>query len=204
MYFLNVGYYIIFEAVSKDKLTKQEKDKIFNEELIPQADALYNFAYSLVFEEARAQDLVQEAYLKAYRFIHSFEPGSNAKAWLFQILKNAFINEYRKKSRQPQKVDFEDFKDKNQLEKQSVSIDIEQDVYTHMIGDEITTALNSLPVDFRVAIILSYIEGFTYEEIAKITDIPIGTVRSRLFRARNLMKEQLREYAKEKGFKELR
>lgn len=204
MYFLNVGYYIIFETVSKDKLTKQEKDKIFNEELIPQADALYNFAYSLVFEEARAQDLVQEAYLKAYRFIHSFEPGSNAKAWLFQILKNAFINEYRKKSRQPQKVDFEDFNDKNQLEKQSVSIDIEQDVYTHMIGDEITTALNSLPVDFRVAIILSDIEGFTYEEIAKITDIPIGTVRSRLFRARNLMKEQLREYAKEKGFKELR
>lgn len=204
MYFLNVGYYIIFKAVSKDKLTKLEKDKIFNGELIPQADALYNFAYSLVFEEARAQDLVQEAYLKAYRFIHSFEPGSNAKAWLFQILKNAFINEYRKKSRQPQKVDFEDFKDKNQLEKQSISIDIEQDVYTHMIGDEITTALNSLPVDFRVAIILSDIEGFTYEEIAKITDIPIGTVRSRLFRARNLMKEQLREYAKEKGFKELR
>lgn len=191
-------------VVSKDNLTKQIKDKIFNEELIPQADALYNFAYSLVFEEARAQDLVQEAYLKAYRFIHSFEPGSNAKAWLFQILKNAFINEYRKKSRQPQKVDFEDYKDKNQLEKQASSIDIGQDIYTHMIGDEITGALNSLPVDFRVAIILSDIEGFTYEEIAKISDIPIGTVRSRLFRARNLMKDQLREYAKEKGFKELR
>jgi len=191
-------------VVSKDNLTKQIKDKIFNEELIPQADALYNFAYSLVFEEARAQDLVQEAYLKAYRFIHSFEPGSNAKAWLFQILKNAFINEYRKKSRQPQKVDFEDYKDKNQLEKQASSIDIAQDIYTHMIGDEITGALNSLPVDFRVAIILSDIEGFTYDEVAKISDIPIGTVRSRLFRARNLMKDQLREYAKEKGFKELR
>lgn len=191
-------------VVSKDNLSKQIKDKIFNEELIPQADALYNFAYSLVFEEARAQDLVQEAYLKAYRFIHSFEPGSNAKAWLFQILKNAFINEYRKKSRQPQKVDFEDYKDKNQLEKQASSIDIAQDIYTHMIGDEITGALNSLPVDFRVAIILSDIEGFTYDEVAKISDIPIGTVRSRLFRARNLMKDQLREYAKEKGFKELR
>ena len=191
-------------VVSKDNLTKQIKDKIFNEELIPQADALYNFAYSLVFEEARAQDLVQEAYLKAYRFIHSFEPGSNAKAWLFQILKNAFINEYRKKSRQPQKVDFEDYKDKNQLEKQASSIDIGQDIYTHMIGDEITGALNSLPVDFRVAIILSDIEGFTYDEVAKISDIPIGTVRSRLFRARNLMKDQLRDYAKEKGFKELR
>lgn len=195
---------LYLNVVSKDNLSKQIKDKIFNEELIPQADALYNFAYSLVFEEARAQDLVQEAYLKAYRFIHSFEPGSNAKAWLFQILKNAFINEYRKKSRQPQKVDFEDYKDKNQLERQASSIDIGQDIYTHMIGDEITGALNSLPVDFRVAIILSDIEGFTYDEVAKISDIPIGTVRSRLFRARNLMKDQLREYAKEKGFKELR
>lgn len=190
--------------MSKDNLSKQEKDKIFNEELIPHADALYNFAYSLVYEQARAEDLVQEAFLKAYRFVHSFESGSNAKAWLFQILKNAFINDYRKKSRQPQQVDFEDFNEKNQLEKQSVSIDIGQDVYSHMIGDEITLALNKLPVDFRVAIILSDLEGFTYEEISKITDIPIGTVRSRLFRARNLMKEQLREYAKEKGFKELR
>ncbi len=191
-------------TVSKDKLSKQEKDIIFNGELMPHADALYNFAYSLVYDQAQAEDLVQEAYLKAYRFLHSFETGSNAKAWLFQILKNAFINEYRKKSRRPQQVDFEDYNEKNQLEKQAVSIDIGQDVYSHMIGDEITTALNKLPVDFRVAIILSDLEGFTYEEISKITDIPIGTVRSRLFRARNLMKEQLREYAKEKGFKELR
>lgn len=190
--------------VNKETLSKQDKDKIFNGELLPHANALYNFAYSLVFSEARAEDLVQEAFLKAYRFIHSFEPGSNAKAWLFQILKNAFINDYRKNSRQPQKVDFEDYKDKNQLEKQSTSIDITQDVYTHMLGDEVTNALNRLPVDFRVAIILSDLEGFTYEEIAKISDIPIGTVRSRLFRARNLMKEELREYAKQAGFKEMR
>ncbi|MCB0509247.1 MAG: sigma-70 family RNA polymerase sigma factor, partial [Bacteroidetes bacterium] len=105
--------------VNKDNLSKQDKDKIFNGELLPHANALYNFAYSLVFSEAKAEDLVQEAFLKAYRFIHSFEPGSNAKAWLFQILKNAFINDYRKNSRQPQKVDFEEFKDKNQLEKQA-------------------------------------------------------------------------------------
>lgn len=201
---MNDNKSIIFEEVNKENLSKLDKDKIFNEELLPQANALYNFAYSLVFHEAKAEDLVQEAFLKAYRFIHSFEPGSNAKAWLFQILKNAFINDYRKQSRQAQKVDFEDFKDKNQLEKQSISIDITQDVYTHMLGDEVTNALNRLPVDFRVAIILSDIEGFTYEEIAKISDIPIGTVRSRLFRARNLMKEELREYAKQVGFKEMR
>lgn len=190
--------------MNKDNLTKQEKDKIFNEELVPNADALYNFAYSLVFDQTDAEDLVQETFLKAYRFIGSFESGSNAKAWLFQILKNGFINGYRKKNRQPQQVDFEDFNEKNQLEKQSVNINISDDMYSHMIGDEISNALNRLPVDFRVAIILSDLEGFTYEEIAKITDIPIGTVRSRLFRARNLMKEQLREYAKSRGFKEMR
>ena len=89
---MNVNKCIIFEKVSKNKLSKAEKDKIFNEELLPHADALYNFAYSLVYEQARAEDLVQEAYMKAYRFIGSYETGSNAKAWLFQILKNENIS----------------------------------------------------------------------------------------------------------------
>lgn len=190
--------------VDKVKLTKAEKDKIFEKEFLKHADALYNFAYSMTFRDAESEDLVQETFMKAYRFIHSYEQGTNAKAWLFQILKNAFINEYRKKSRKPTKVDFEDFNEKQQLEKQALRIDITEDHYDQMIGDEISGALNSLPVDFRVAIILADLEGFSYEEIAKITDIPIGTVRSRLFRARNLMKETLREYAKQQGFKEKR
>ena len=190
--------------VDKIKLSKKEKDEIFEKEFLVHADALYNFAYSMTFRDAESEDLVQETFMKAFRFIHSYERGTNAKAWLFQILKNAFINEYRKKSRKPTKVDFEDYKEKQQLEKQASRIDITEDVYSHMIGDEITNALNSLPVDFRVAIILADLEGFSYEEISKITDIPIGTVRSRLFRARNLMKEGLREYAKEQGYKEKR
>jgi RNA polymerase sigma factor (sigma-70 family) len=190
--------------VNSTQLNKEGKDKIFENEFLVHADALYNFAYSLTFKQDQAEDLVQETFLKAYRFIHSYEPGSNAKAWLFQILKNAFINEYRKQARKPTKVDFEDFNEKQQLEKQASSIDISEDIYSHMIGDEITLALNKLPVDFRVAIILADLEGFSYEEIAKITDIPIGTVRSRLFRARNLMKEELREYAIQQGYKEMR
>lgn len=190
--------------MNKNKLPKTDKDKIFNEELLPHADALYNFAYSLVFDQTNAEDLVQEAYMKAYRFVDSYEKGSNAKAWLFQILKNAFINDYRKKKRAPQQVDFEDYNEKQQLEKQAETLDISEDLYSHMLGDEVTTALNKLPVDFRVAIILSDIEGFTYEEIAKISDIPIGTVRSRLYRARNLMKEELRDFATSRGFKEKR
>lgn len=190
--------------MNKNISIKADKDSLFNEELLPHADALYNFAFSLVFDQTIAEDLVQEAFMKAYRFISSYEKGSNAKAWLFQILKNAFINEYRKKKRSPQQVDFEDFNEKQQLEKQSDIIDITEDMYSHMLGDEVTIALNKLPVDFRVAIILSDLEGFTYEEIAKISDIPIGTVRSRLYRARNLMKEELREFALSKGFKEKR
>lgn len=190
--------------MSNPTLNKDIKDKIFESEFLIHADALYNFAYSMTFKQEEAEDLVQETFLKAYRFIHSYDPGSNAKAWLFQILKNAFINEYRKKTRTPTKVDFEDFNEKQQLEKQATGIDFSEDIYSHMIGDEVTSALNKLPVDFRIAIILADLEDFSYEEIAKITDIPIGTVRSRLFRARNLMKEQLREYAKQQGYKEMR
>jgi RNA polymerase sigma factor (sigma-70 family) len=190
--------------VEKVELNKESKDRLFEKEFLIHADALYNFAYSMTFQQDQAEDLVQETFLKAYRFIHSYEPGSNAKAWLFQILKNAFINEYRKQARKPTKVDFEDYREKQQLEKQSSSIDISEDIYSSMIGDEVSGALNKLPVDFRIAIILADLEEFSYEEIAKITDIPIGTVRSRLFRARNLMKEELREYARQQGYKEMR
>lgn len=190
--------------MAKRQYTRAQKEKVFHEEFLPHADALYNFGYSLVMGEDDANDLVQETFLKAYRFIESYEPGSNAKAWLFQILKNAFINEYRKKARKPARVDFEDYKEKQQLEKQAERIDISEDVFERMIGDEVSQALNDLPVDFRTVIILADLEGFKYEEIAKIIDIPIGTVRSRLFRARNLMKDRLREYATRKGFKENR
>lgn len=187
----------------QSKLSKAEKQTIFNDEFLPHADALYNFAYHLTYEDARAQDLVQDAYLKAYRFIESYNVGTNAKAWLFRILKNSFINQYRKKSRQPNQVDFEDFltyqeKDVKQTTQQ---LDLRDEIFQGMLGDEVTKAINSLPVDFKTVILLCDIEGFTYEEISKIVDIPIGTVRSRLHRARNMLKEKLKEYAEEMGYK---
>lgn len=185
---------------------KKQHDRIFEEEFLPQIDALYTFAYHLTYNEDDANDLVQETYLKAYRFIDSYHEGTNAKAWLFRILKNAFINQYRKKSKQPTKVDYEEiinFHDEEDSQYSSY-LDLREEMFQGMMGDEVTTAINALPVDFRVVILLCDIEGFTYEEIAKIIDIPIGTVRSRLHRARNMLKERLKTYAQSLGYKDKR
>ena len=185
---------------------KKRKDKIFDEEFFPHMKALYNFAFHLTYDEENANDLVQETFLKAYRFIDSYQKGTNSKAWLFKILKNEFINNYRKKVKRPVNVDFEDVVNYHESDDASYvgSLDLRQEIFQNMMGDEITIALNSLPVDFKTIILLCDIEGFTYEELAKILDIPIGTVRSRLFRARNMLKEKLRDYALQIGYKEKR
>ena len=186
------------------RYSDKEKYEIFNVEFMPYVDSMYNFAFRLTNDEDDANDLMQDTYLKAFRFINSFERGTNAKAWLFRILKNSFINDYRKKSKEPSKVDYQEVETTyNSLDDAEVTVttDLRLDTVQDMIGDEVANALNSLPVDFRTVIILCDIEGFTYEEMAKILDIPIGTVRSRLHRARNLLKEKLRSYASSMGYK---
>lgn len=187
----------------RQNYTALEKGKIFDKEFMPNIDSMYNFAYRLTFDEDDAKDLVQETYLKAFRFINSFEQGTNAKAWLFRILKNSFINDFRKKSKEPSKVDYQEVETFYNSEDTDVSVttDLRVETIQDMIGDEISNALNSLAVDFRTVIILCDLEGFTYEEMAKILDIPIGTVRSRLHRARNLLKEKLQSYAESMGYK---
>lgn len=185
-----------------DLKVKAEKDAQFEKEFMPLIGSLYNFAYRLTLDEDDANDLVQETYLKAYRFFDSYEQGTNAKAWLFRILKNSFINDFRKKSKQPSKIDYqevESFYNSDDVD-ENITVDLRVESIQDMIGDEIANALNSLAVDFRTIIILCDLEGFTYEEMAKILDIPIGTVRSRLHRARNLLKEKLKEYANTMGY----
>jgi RNA polymerase sigma factor (sigma-70 family) len=180
-----------------------EKHEIFNREFMPHIHSMYNFAFRLTMDEDDANDLVQDTYLKAYRFITSFSKGTNSKAWLFRILKNSFINDYRKRSKEPSKVDYQEvettYNSEDTLET-SQTVDLRAESVQDLIGDEVANALNSLPVDFRTVIILCDIEGFTYEEMAKILDIPIGTVRSRLHRARNLLKDKLRSYASSMGY----
>ena len=188
--------------MAKQTYNDEEKNRIFNEEFMPHVDPMYNFAYRLTLDEDDAKDLVQDTYLKAYRFIESFEQGTNAKAWLFRILKNSFINDYRKKSKQPPKVDYQEvetYYNSDDVDK-PITTDLRAETVKDMIGDEISNALNSLDVDFRTVIILCDLEGFKYDEMAKILDIPIGTVRSRLHRARNLLKEKLSNYAKKMGY----
>lgn len=183
--------------------TELEKQRIFDEEFMPHIDSMYNFAYKLALDEENAKDLVQETYLKAFRFINSFQQGTNAKAWLFRILKNTFINEYRRISKQPAKVDYNEVENLYNSDdvQADITIDLRSETMQNKLGDEVTNALNNLAVDFRIIIILCDIEGFTYEEMAKILDIPIGTVRSRLHRARGLLKEKLFRYAEKLGYK---
>lgn len=185
---------------------KKQQDDLFEEELLPHIDALKTFAYHLALNEADANDLVQETYLKAYRFIDKYEQGTNAKAWLFKILKNAYINEYRKKSKRPTQVDYEEISTFHNGESKNLTsyFDLRDDLFDNLMGDEITHAINSLPMDYSSVILLCDIEGFTYEEIAKIIEIPIGTVRSRLFRARNLLKKRLKAYAEKRGYTDFR
>jgi RNA polymerase sigma-70 factor (ECF subfamily) len=191
------------ERPKRYQYSKQEQLRIFDQEFLPHLDSMYNFAYRLTLDQDDAKDLVQDTYLKAYRFINSFQQGTNAKAWLYRILKNSFINDFRKKSKEPSKVDYQEvenfYNSENVDEKNTVDLRI--DTVKDMIGDEVSIALNSLATDFRTVIILCDLEGFTYEEMAKILDIPIGTVRSRLHRARNLLKEKLQSYASSMGYK---
>ena len=194
------------EKPRKFQYNRKEQIQIFDEEFLPHLDAMYNFAYRLTFDEDDAKDLVQDTYMKAYRFVNSFQKGTNSKAWLYRILKNSFINDYRKKSKEPAKVDYQEVETYYNSEQadETQTVDLRADSVKDMIGDEVSIALNSLAVDFRTVIILCDIEGFTYEEMAKILDIPIGTVRSRLHRARNLLKEKLTSYANSMGYKDNR
>jgi len=186
-------------SLSKEEIRKQED---FNEEIIPHLDALYNFGLRLTSDPNDAEDLVQDTIVKAYRFFDSYEKGTNAKAWLFRILKNSYINNYRKKSKKPQEVDYDEvasFYESIRAERTETS-DMEDKMFRELIDDDISNALDEIPEDFRTVVLLCDVEDFTYEEIANMLDVPIGTIRSRLHRGRNLLKAQLMDYASKKGY----
>lgn len=186
------------------ELTRQElrKQEDFNDEIIPHLDALYNFGLRLTADPNDAEDLVQDTIVKAYRFFSSYEKGTNAKAWLFRILKNSYINNYRKKSKKPAEVDYDEvasFYESIRAERTETS-DLEDKMFRDLIDDDLSKALNGIPEDFRTVVLLCDVEDFTYEEIANMLDVPIGTIRSRLHRGRNLLKAQLMEYAEKRGY----
>ncbi len=171
----------------------EEKQKVFEREAFPLMDSLYNSALKLTYNEDDAKDLVQDTFFKGFRFLHQFERGTSMHAWLFRIMKNTFINNYRKKVKQPSKVDFDEvepFLDRIVLDKDFTSEEIEH-ILNNSLSDEVNEALMKLPEEFRLVLVLSDMEGFSYKEIADIMEIPIGTVRSRLSRARKAMFNKL-------------
>lgn len=191
----------LFGLVVPDENQRQLYED-FEREAVPHMDALYNFALKMTNDSDEADDLVQETYLKAFRFFDKFEKGTNCKAWLFRIMKNTFINKYRKETKEPDKVDYEDVENFYENIKPSTtdSAHLEKDIYDNLLDDELSEAINSLPEDFKTVVILCDIEGFTYEEIADFIDVPVGTVRSRLHRARKMLFTKLQSYAAERGY----
>ncbi len=177
-------------------------DKLYHKEMIPHMSLLYNYALRLTNNEDDAKDLIQDTYLKAYRFIDKYQNDTNAKAWLFRILKNSFINNYRKNSRTPDQVEYsevEEFVDLLKDESAPIT-DMRRDMFDHLLGDDVVRAMESLNEEFRTILILSDLEEMTYEEIAEILEIPLGTVRSRLHRARKVMQEKLYNFAVHHGY----
>jgi RNA polymerase sigma-70 factor, ECF subfamily len=177
----------------------------FADQAMEHMPSLYSAALRMTRNAADAEDLVQETYLKAYRGFDSFTQGTNLKAWLYRILTNTFINRYRAAKRRPDETDLEEVEDfylyrrLGGLEGVRASRSAEDELLDFFTEGEVRDALESLPEQFRLAVLLADVEGFSYKEIAEILDIPIGTVMSRLHRGRKGLQKRLYDFAAERG-----
>lgn len=177
----------------------------FEQDAMQYTRQLYSAALRMARNPADAEDLVQETLLKAYRAYHTFQAGTNLKAWLYRILTNTYINKYRKESRRPSEVDLGEVEDLylyrriGSEDSADMARTTEEKVLDGLVESDIKEAVESLPENFRIAVILADLEGFAYKEIAEILDIPIGTVMSRLHRGRKAMQKRLWEFARERG-----
>ena len=167
------------------------------------APQLYSAALRMTRNSSDAEDLVQETYLRAYRSYSGFEEGTNLRAWLFRIMTNQYINTYRAKQRRPIETDLADVEDLYLYRRignlGTLSRSAEDTLLQMFTDDEVKTALEELPDAFRIPVLLADVEGFSYKEIAEMTDVPIGTVMSRLHRGRKAMHKKLYEFAEGRG-----
>jgi RNA polymerase sigma-70 factor, ECF subfamily len=180
----------------------EDQQARFEAEALPLLSGMYSAAYRLTRNAADAEDLVQETYLRAYRGFHQFEPGTNLKAWLYRILMNTFINSYRKKQRQPQTVSDDEIEEwylYSKMAEHGMEPSAETSVIESLPDEDVQGALSSLPEQFRIAVLLADVEGFSYKEIAEITGVPIGTVMSRLHRGRKALEKRLWDVVRERG-----
>lgn len=185
-------------------LRKFDADLFENEALAHKAP-LYHYAVRLTRNETEAEDLVQETFLRAYRFWHRYEPGTNCKAWLFRILKNVYINHYRKDQKAPRSIDFDTLEDQRyetMIQEQFLRKDgqPERQLLERDLKGEIAKAVISIPPEYREAVLLCLVEGYSYQEAADILGVAIGTIMSRVYRGRRLLMTRLVEYATLMGY----
>lgn len=176
----------------------------FEAAALPYLDGLYNMAYRLSHNAEDAEDLVQETYFKAYKFYDKFEQGTNLKAWLFKIMKNTFINGYRKRQSQPPASAFSDIEESFESSLSDEALlqtkNPEEEVLAKVLDEDVQGALDELPEDYRMVILLVDLEGFSYKEAASILEVPVGTVMSRLYRGRRMLEQALLTYARNHGY----
>ena len=183
---------------------KRSRKCLFETTTLQYLNDLYATGLRLCRNERDAEDLVQETYLKAFKYFHQFTPGTNCRAWLFRILRNTFINSYRRRVKER---DILQRQENGSLQKSLICVDSverfsnpEQRIIYSGLGDDVTRALDALPDEFRMVVVLSDVQGFSYKEIARIMDTPIGTVMSRLFRARRLLRQSLLRFGIQEGY----
>jgi RNA polymerase sigma-70 factor (ECF subfamily) len=192
-------------AEPRDTVTSMADQATFVEDAMEFMPSLYSAALRMTRNPSDAEDLVQETYLKAYRGFGGFQDGTNLKAWLYRILTNTFINQYRAKKRRPDESELDEVEDLylyrrlGGLEAARAGRSAEDELMDFFTDAEVKEALESLPEQFRMAVLLADVEGFSYKEIAEILDIPIGTVMSRLHRGRKALQKKLYGFATERG-----
>ena len=192
-------------GVGLQQMTKapSAKSALFEEQAMEHIDKLYAHAMRKTGNRADANDLVQETYLKAFAAFDQFQQGTNIKAWLHRILENTYINQYRKLQNQPFYSPLEELEDWQLGDAESrtatSSRSAEAEAIDHLPASAVKDALQAIPEDFRAAVYLVDVEGYSYQEVADIMDTPTGTVMSRLHRGRKLLREQLADYAREQG-----
>jgi RNA polymerase sigma-70 factor (ECF subfamily) len=183
--------------------TPEQRTERFERDALPYLDQLYAAAMRMTRNPSDAEDLVQETFAKAYSSFHQFTPGTNLKAWLYRILTNTFINSYRKKQRQPAQQPTDEIEDWQLTQAESHTPgglkSAEAVALEHLPDSDVKQALQSIGEDFRLAVYLADVEGFSYKEIAEIMGTPVGTVMSRLHRGRRQLRELLTDYARERG-----